>query len=93
MPGNTRSRTGTRIEKSASDQRRPFVRKRLNEITVAPVATRIAKKILPSRESGVVFGSEIMKKAKRRSAPLWRRCSGIANGSPSAADLANRRSP
>ena len=69
------------------------MRKRRNWTKAAPVATNIAKKILPSRESGVVFGSEIMKKAKRRSAPLCRRCSGIANGSPSAADLANRRRP
>ena len=33
------------------------------------------------RESGVVFGSEIMKNAKRRSAPLSSRCSGIVRGS------------
>ncbi len=87
-----RSRTGTRVEKSASDQRRPFVRKSLNEITVAPPATSRANRSLAGRESGVVFGSEIMKKAKRSRAPLCRRCSGIARGSPSAADLANRRS-
>src|SRR5437660_976676 len=38
---------------------------------------------LEFRESGVVFGSEIMKKANTSSAPFWRRCSGRAIGSPS----------
>ena len=42
----------------------------------------------PARESGVVFGSEIMKNAKSRSAPLWSRWSGIASGSPSQSDAA-----
>jgi hypothetical protein len=35
-----------------------------------PNATSAAKRILPARESGVVFGSEIMKKVKSSSAPL-----------------------
>jgi len=42
-----------------------------------------AKRIRPARESGVVFGSEIMKKVKRSSAPFSRRCIGIVSGSPS----------
>lgn len=37
----------------------------------------------PARVSGVVFGSEIMKNAKMRNAPLVSRWSGIASGSPS----------
>ena len=34
-------------------------------------------------ESGVVRGSEIMKNAKMSRAPFWRRCIGMAMGSPS----------
>jgi len=49
------------------------VRKRRNCTNAPPAATRIAKKMRPRRESGVVFGSEIMKNANRSSAPLWRR--------------------
>jgi len=41
----------------------------------------------PARESGVVFGSEIMKKAKSTSAPLSSRCRGMLIGSPSQSDL------
>jgi len=40
----------------------------------------------PVRESGVVFGSEIMKKAKSTSAPLSSRCTGMLMGSPSQID-------
>lgn len=36
----------------------------------ASAATSAPKRIRPAREFGVVFGSEIMKKANRRSAPL-----------------------
>jgi hypothetical protein len=42
-----------------------------------------ANRIRPARESGVVFGSEIMKNVKSSSAPLSIRCSGIVSGSPS----------
>jgi hypothetical protein len=42
-----------------------------------------ANAMRPGRESGIVFGSEIMKKAKIRKAPLWIACAGIASGSPS----------
>jgi hypothetical protein len=48
----------------------------------APAATSEPKRIRPIRESGVVFGSEIMKKAKSSSAPLSSRWSGIPSGSP-----------
>ena len=37
----------------------------------------------PARESGVVLGSEIMKKVKIRKAPLPSWWSGMANGCPS----------
>ena len=37
----------------------------------------------PVRESGVVFGSEIMKKANTSNAPFCSWWAGIANGSPS----------
>ena len=52
-------------------------------MTYAPAATAIAKRMRPSRESGVVRGSEIMKKANSTSAPLASRWSGISSGSPS----------
>ena len=77
---------GTAIEKSASDHRRPFVRKSLNCTNQAPSATSAENRMRPLRESGVVFGSEIMKKAKRTSAPLSSRCRGMLMGSPSQSD-------
>ena len=49
---------------------RPLVRKRRNWMYQAKDATRAAKRIRPALESGVVLGSEIMKNAKRRMAPL-----------------------
>ena len=42
----------------------------------------------PARESGVVFGSEIMKKLKSRKAPLSSRCSGMVMGSLSEIERA-----
>jgi len=42
----------------------------------ATAVTRHANTIRPAREFGVVLGSEIMKKAKRRRAPLSIRCKG-----------------
>ena len=57
----------------------------------APAATSAAKSTRAALRSGVVLGSEIMKKAKRSSAPLWRRWKGIASGSPSTSDRATRR--
>src|SRR5262249_53568424 len=39
--------------------------------------------------SGVVLGSEIMKKVKSRSAPFATRCRGMASGSPSHTDRPN----
>src|SRR5689334_23833231 len=44
----------------------------------AKAVTRQANRMRPAREFGVVLGSEIMKNAKRRSAPLSRRCRGTA---------------
>src|SRR5690349_15432774 len=44
----------------------------------ASAVTRQAKRMRPAREFGVVLGSEIMKNAKRRSAPLSSRWSGTA---------------
>ena len=48
-----------------------------------------AKSTRPGRESGVVFGSEIMKNAKSSSAPFSRRWTGIVIGSPSQARAPN----
>jgi len=57
----------------------------------APVATSAPKRMRPARESGVVFGSEIMKNEKRSSAPLSSRCRGIASGSPRFIERAKTR--
>ena len=48
----------------------------------AAAATRAAKPIRPERESGVVLGSEIIKKVNSSNAPSWRRWSGTDRGSP-----------
>jgi hypothetical protein len=48
-----------------------------------------ANRMRPARESGVVRGSEIMKKVNSRSAPFSRRWIGIVNGSPSHIDRPN----
>ena len=69
-PGKSRSTSGTAIDQIASDQRIPFVRYKPNWMKPASATTSAAKRILPAREFGVVLGSEIMKKAKRSSAPL-----------------------
>ncbi len=61
---------GTRQEQAASDQSRPFVLNSRNCTYQAPNATSAAKSSRPARESGVVLGSEIMKNANSRSAPL-----------------------
>lgn len=61
---------GTTSEDAASDQRRPLVRYSVNWMCAAPAATIAAKAIRPTRESGVVFGSEIMKKVNSSSDPL-----------------------
>src|SRR5215471_15723710 len=73
---------GTSIEHPASDHNNPFVLKSRNCTYHAPNATSVANSKRPIRESGVVFGSEIMKKANNTSAPLSSRCNGIAMGSP-----------
>ncbi len=54
-------------------------------------ATSVAKSTRPARESGVVFGSEIMKKVKSRNAPLSSRCQGMASGSPRKSDRVTTR--
>jgi hypothetical protein len=82
--------SGTAREKAASDQSSPFVLKRRNCTYHPPSATSAANNTRPTRESGVVFGSEIMKKVKSRSAPLSSRCSGMVIGSPRYQDRPNR---
>ena len=52
----------------------------------APAATIAANRMRPARESGVVFGSEIMKNVKSSSAPFCMRCSGMLSGSPNNND-------
>ena len=61
---------GTAIENAASDHSSPLVRNRRNCTYQPPAATSAAYSTRPARESGVVFGSEIMKKVKSSSAPL-----------------------
>jgi hypothetical protein len=57
-----------------------------------PTATREANTIRPGRELGVVRGSEIMKKAKRRSDPDWSPWRGMVQGSPRIAARPNTMS-
>ena len=81
--------SGTTIEQTASDQSSPLVLNRRNWMYQAPQATSPANNTRPDLESGVVFGSEIMKKVKSSSAPLCSRWSGMAIGSPRYADRPN----
>ena len=74
--------SGTAIDQAASDQSSPFVLNRRNCTYHAVNATSAANTTRPARESGVVFGSEIMKNVNSSRAPLWRRCSGMTIGSP-----------
>lgn len=55
--------SGVNNEHTASDHKRPLVRYSTNWTHAAPSATRAANSTRPARESGVVFGSEIMKNA------------------------------
>ena len=75
--------SGTSSDIAKSDQRIEFVRNNLNCTYHAPAATSAENRIRPARESGVVFGSEIMKKVNSSSAPFSRRWIGIVSGSPS----------
>ena len=81
---------GTSIEQAASDQRMPLVRNNLNWMYAPPRATIAAKSMRPARESGVVLGSEIMKKVNSSSAPFSSRCRGMVSGSPSHSDRSMR---
>ena len=78
--------SGTAIDHAASDQSSPFVLNRRNCTYQALNATSAANSTRPALESGVVLGSEIMKKVKSSSPPPWSRCSGIAIGSPRYSD-------
>ena len=78
--------SGTSSEHAASDHITPFVRKSLNWMYHAPNETIAANTIRPARESGVVFGSEIMKNVNSSRAPFSIRCSGMLNGSPNRSD-------
>lgn len=64
---------GTVNEHAASDHNKPLVRKSRNCTYHAPHATSSANSIRPSREPGVVLGSEIMKNENSSRAPLCRR--------------------
>ena len=81
--------SGTASEKAASDHSSPLVLNSRNCTYQPPAPTSAANSTRPARESGVVFGSEIMKKVKSSSAPLCSRWSGIAIGSPRYADRPN----
>lgn len=61
---------GTNGAQTIRPQSGPLERNRPNCTESAARATSAAKVIRPARESGVVFGSEIMKKAKISNAPL-----------------------
>ena len=65
--------SGTAIDHSASDHSSPFVLNIRNCTYHPPNATRAANSTRPARESGVVFGSEIMKNVNNSSAPPSRR--------------------
>src|SRR5258708_32714906 len=92
-PGSSQSTSGTAVEHAASDQSSPFVPKSRNCTYHAPNATIAANSTRPALESGVVFGSEIMKKVKSSSAPLSSRWNGIVSGSPRASQRAKCRAP
>ena len=85
--------SGTISENAPSDQSRPLVLNRRNCTYQAPYATSAANSTRPVRESGVVFGSEIMKNVNSSSAPLSSRCSGMVNGSPRYHDRPNTSAP
>ena len=75
--------SGTASDQAASDQSSPLVLNSRN--CTHPCAEgdeRREQHASGPRESGVVFGSEIMKKVKSSSAPLSSRWSGIVSGSP-----------
>ena len=74
--------SGTAIDQAASDQSSPFVLNRRNWTYQALNATSAANTTRPALESGVVFGSEIMKNVNSRRPPLWSRWIGIVIGSP-----------
>jgi hypothetical protein len=59
-------------EKIARDHMSPLGRNNIKWTTPAPIATKRANRIRPALEFGVVLGSEIIKKVKRRNAPFWR---------------------
>jgi len=61
---------GTSSEHAASDHSSPLVLNNRNCTYHAPMATSPANSTRPALESGVVFGSEIMKKVNSSRAPL-----------------------
>ena len=62
--------SGTSGEQAIKPHSGPFGRNSTNWTESAATATRKAKTMRPGRESGVVFGSVIMKKEKISSVPL-----------------------
>ena len=60
-PGSSRSMSGTASDQAASDHSSPLVLNRRNCTYHAVEATSAANSTRPARESGVVFGYEIMK--------------------------------
>src|SRR6516165_4875869 len=69
-PGARRLMSGTVSAHPASDHKRPFVLNNRNWMYQATTATIAANRTRPTRESGVVLGSEIMKNVNNSSAPL-----------------------
>src|SRR5258708_9224341 len=90
--GNNKSISGTKNETSARLKKSPLGRFNPNWTKPVPSTTNQANINRPTQEFGVLRGSEIMKKAKSRSAPLCSRCHGMVQGSPSQADRLKSRS-
>ena len=69
-------------ESATSDQIGPLGLKSTKATKAAPAATSAPKRTRAAREFGVVLGSLIMKKEKRRSEPLSSWWSGTDHGCP-----------
>ena len=67
--GKSRSRSGTTGERSSSAQTGAFITQAWCCSTNASTATAMPQPMRTLRRSGVVFGSEIMKKVKRMRLP------------------------
>ena len=81
-PGKNRSSSGTRGESATSAQIGPLGLNSTKATKAAPTATSAPKRNRAERAFGVVLGSLIMKKEKRRSEPLSSWWIGTLQGCP-----------